>query len=76
MSSHRALVQVWTAQLALARLQAGLTQRELAPLLFTNQTSVSFWETGRSVPDLLNLMAWADVLGFDLLMVPKQPEGD
>lgn len=45
------------------RRQAGMSQKELADKLGTQQSAVSEWETGKSKPSGVSLFAIADVLG-------------
>lgn len=77
MSDHArelALVQVWIAQLAIARQKRGWTQRRLAAELGTFQGTVSSWESGRLQPTTWNLIAWADVLGYELALFERTEE--
>ncbi len=46
------------------RQMRGMSQAELARLLFVSPQSVSKWETGTSVPDIANLCALANALGL------------
>ncbi len=58
------------------RLKRGLTQRELAERLGVSAKTVSKWETGRGVPELLQLPALSAVLGETadrLLLDPVPP---
>ncbi|MBP3893825.1 MAG: helix-turn-helix domain-containing protein [Atopobiaceae bacterium] len=45
------------------RRRASLTQEELARLLEVNQSAISQWETGRTLPDLEKLPKLAEALG-------------
>ena len=45
------------------RLEAGLSQGELAKLMYTHQTVVAKWENGRLYPNLNTLEKLAEVLG-------------
>jgi transcriptional regulator with XRE-family HTH domain len=49
-----------------ARLKNGLTQKELANLLGTKQSSISRLERGLSLPSLSFLLKIAEVLGMSL----------
>jgi len=46
-----------------SRLKKGLTQKELADLLFIDVTAVSKWERGTSDPSTSNLFALAKLFG-------------
>ena len=35
------------------RIERGMTQKQLAELLFTSQDTISLWECGKSFPDIL-----------------------
>ena len=48
------------------RLEAGLSQGELAELMVTHQTVVAKWENGRRYPNLNTLEKLAEVLGKSL----------
>lgn len=72
---HELERDLWRRQLIAARLAAGLTQDDLADRMGVNQSSISFWETGRSSPDMPNWQLWAAVLGSAVQMVsPNQPK--
>ena len=60
-----------------AREAAGMTQRQLAVRLGSrwSQTAVSQWESGQKLPGLRSLRRWADTLGFDVVLAPRQ-DGD
>lgn len=49
-----------------ARLEHGLTQKDLAKLLKTKQSSISRLERGLSLPSLSFLLKIANVLGMEL----------
>jgi DNA-binding XRE family transcriptional regulator len=49
----------------------GMSQRELADKLGTQQSAVSEWETGKSKPGGTLLFAIADVLGCDIALVER-----
>ena len=61
-------------QLALvrARLDAGLTQRQLAERLGTTQSAVARWENGDVVPRLDTLLKLADVLDTAFTIAPHR----
>jgi transcriptional regulator with XRE-family HTH domain len=54
-----------------ARKKAGLTQDEMAKLMYTDRSVVTKWETGRIHPTVTTLEKWAEVTGkrLRILMV-------
>lgn len=46
-----------------ARVEAGLTQEELAEMIMVSRAAVAKWEGGRGLPDVANLKVIADALG-------------
>jgi transcriptional regulator with XRE-family HTH domain len=48
-----------------ARDKAGLRQTELAKRLRRSQSYVSYVETGQKLVDVVELMEWAEAIGFD-----------
>lgn len=48
------------------RIDKGLSQQQLADLLFVNRSSIASWEIGRRVPDAVMMRKIADVLGVDV----------
>lgn len=66
--------------IALQRKEAGLTQAGLAAKLNYSDKAVSKWERGESIPDVLTLIAMAELFEIsvnDLLTDPNAlPEGD
>ena len=48
-----------------ARDKAGLRQIELAKRLRPSQSYVSYVETGQKLVDVVELMEWAEAIGFD-----------
>jgi transcriptional regulator with XRE-family HTH domain len=57
--------------ITVARLRAGLTQAELAKLMYTDRFQITRWETGTSHPTVTTLEKWAEVTGkrLRILMV-------
>lgn len=45
------------------RKEKNLSQTELASLLFTSQDTISFWERGKSYPDVLSLIKMTEIFG-------------
>lgn len=54
----------WAIDLVLARIEAGLTQAQLAVLAGVNQDQVAKWETGKHAPSPQNLAKVIDVLAL------------
>lgn len=48
------------------RIQKGLSQQQLADMVFVNRTSVTNWETGRRIPDVIMIKRLADCLGVNV----------
>lgn len=48
------------------RKERGLTQVELAKLLHVTQSAVSHWESGRSIPDTVQLFQIAEFFGVTI----------
>jgi transcriptional regulator with XRE-family HTH domain len=46
--------------------KAGLNQTDLAKRLRRSQSYVSYVETGQKLVDVVELMEWADAIGFDV----------
>jgi putative transcriptional regulator len=53
-------------ELKALRVQAGLSQQALADLLGVTQTAISYWESGRRLPDVSAAHRWAEALGVGL----------
>jgi transcriptional regulator with XRE-family HTH domain len=51
--------------------QKTCTQAEMARRCGTSRGNISDWEYGRFSPTLAHLTAWADALGFELTLTPK-----
>lgn len=43
------------------RIENGLTQTELASLLFTSQDTISLWERNKSLPDVKSVIKMANI---------------
>ena len=48
------------------RKQKGLTQEELAELLYVSRTAISKWESGRGYPSITSLKAIADLFNISI----------
>ncbi len=56
-----------------ARLDAGLTQRQMAERLGIKQPALARWEAGETLPTLTTLHRVAQVLGPELTITPHTP---
>lgn len=63
-------------QLQQIRLQAGLSQRQLAEKLKSDRSMLSAWERGIYTIKLDSLMKWADALDVRFNIVPKMGKGN
>ena len=66
MTDERLKVQIGT-NISNLRKRQGLTQAGLAEKVNYSDKAVSKWERGESVPDILTLVALAEVLGVKLI---------
>lgn len=57
------------------RTRRGWSQRELGRRIFVHQVTVSHWESGKRLPDVVSLCALADVFGVttDSLLGRSRP---
>lgn len=62
-AAHYALAEILKAM----RQDAGLTQREMARRLHVDQTTVCFIESGDKFVRVVELLAWADATGADVV---------
>lgn len=58
-------------ELRLIRLAQDRGQLELAATIGCAHTSLSGWESGRVPPNFLSVVAWANALGYDLVLVRR-----
>lgn len=56
-----------------ARLDAGLTQRQMAERLGVKQPALARWEAGETMPTLVTLHRIAQVLVLDFTITPDTP---
>lgn len=52
--------------------KAGLSQTDLAKRLRRSQSYVSYVETGQKLVDVVEMMEWADAIGFDVGEIIKR----
>ena len=57
------------------RMKKGLTQSQLANLLFVNKATISKWESGNRLPDAIMITRLARVLGVDVGALLAAPAG-
>lgn len=55
-----------------ARLEQGMSQGRLAELIDTTRSTVAMYEGDYCLPSLRRLHAWADALGYDLVLVKRE----
>jgi transcriptional regulator with XRE-family HTH domain len=55
-----------------SRDKAGLSQTDLAKRLRRSQSYVSYVETGQKLVDVVEMMEWADAIGFDVSEIIKR----
>lgn len=59
--------------LIMARVEAGITQREMAERLGVKQAALARWEAGQTVPTLDTLYRVAIALDLDFTVTPQAP---
>ena len=57
---------MFSERLKQLRKEAHMTQKQLAEKMFVDQTSVSYWETGKTKPDFDKQMDLAELFGVTL----------
>jgi transcriptional regulator with XRE-family HTH domain len=66
------LKQAIGLQICEMRSRAGLTQMQLAMKLGTSPANISFWETGRTMPDSRYLELLCDEFGVELKFIENK----
>jgi transcriptional regulator with XRE-family HTH domain len=66
------LQEALRAFLVESRDKAGLSQTDLAKRLRRSQSYVSYVETGQKLVDVVEMMEWADAIGFDVGEIVKR----
>lgn len=66
------LIDPIVAELRQSRRRQRISQRALAAALGTQQSAVSEWETGKVQPSLTSVRAYADAVGCELAVTPKE----
>jgi HTH-type transcriptional regulator/antitoxin HipB len=59
--------------LIMARVEAGITQREMAKRLEVKQSAVARWEAGETMPTLDTLFRVSKALRLDFTVTPEVP---
>lgn len=59
-----------------ARMEIGLSQKQLASRLFVDRSSIAGWETGRRIPDALMVSRLSECLGIDVGALLNATEND
>jgi transcriptional regulator with XRE-family HTH domain len=59
-------------QLKNLRISLDMTQQAVAQLMGAKQSMVSEWESGNKQPRLASLHRWAEALGYDLTLTPRE----
>lgn len=55
------------------RMVMGISQRELARRMNVGFMSISHWEAGDRMPDMINLRIWAEALGYKIKVTIEVP---
>jgi transcriptional regulator with XRE-family HTH domain len=63
-------------QLRNARLDAGLSQRQLAKLSGVSASTILNAENGRYSPSLASVRPWAKALALTITALPDEPDGE
>lgn len=58
-------------QLTNVRRARRISQRDMAKLADTWQSTVSGWERGDIMPSAASLIGWAESLGYEVALIPK-----
>lgn len=59
-------------RLAESRIAWGMSQRDIAKRIGCDQPKLANYELGKLLPSMKTLMRWADVMGFELSLWPKE----
>ena len=70
-SPPRKRIPLVLAKLRDARLRANLTQETLARQLGYALSTLAYWEQFGRSPQLINLINWADALGYEITIKKK-----
>lgn len=55
------------------RLNWNVTFTEISEVTDINRHSISNWEMRRQVPNTVGFIAWANSLGYDVVLIKKTP---
>lgn len=73
---HDALARLWVAQLRAAREFRRLSQNEVGDRSGMSGQHIWKWESGRNLPSVPHLAAWAEAVGMELQLVPASTKRD
>lgn len=77
--NHPHVQHKWRAivsQLVMKRVADDRTQGSVARELNLTDAALAGWENHRNRTTAMNFIAWADALGYDVVLQPKQTEGE
>ena len=60
-------------QLRVLRTERGITLMRVGALIHMAYQTVNAWESGRHEPPISTVRRWARALGYDLVLVPREP---
>jgi transcriptional regulator with XRE-family HTH domain len=69
-SAHKTLLYV-QHKLTMRRIANGWTQKDLALMIGAASNAMSAIESGRRIPSVNRLIAWADALGMEFILTEK-----
>ena len=64
------------SQLRQRRRRLGLRQKDLATRIGVNKSALGRWERRKAEPSLAGVCAWAQELGFDIVLSAQRAEGE
>ncbi|MFQ5973460.1 MAG: helix-turn-helix domain-containing protein [Alphaproteobacteria bacterium] len=64
------------SQLRQRRRRLGLRQKDLAARIGVNKSALGRWERRKAEPSLAGVCAWAQELGFDIVLSAQRAEGE
>lgn len=66
-------VKEFIAMLREIRIEKGMSQEAVAALSGFGLNQIWNWENNQTCPTLANVIRWADVLGYELELMLKEP---
>lgn len=64
-------VPLFIRQLRDLRIDMGLSQSDVAQMMGCSLAAIGFWEAGRIMPKMVNIMRWCDALEAELMIGDK-----